>query len=406
MRTKYFLTKFLSILFIVTLVGSGSIPLFHAQPQNDGKPKIIYTLPEDVTIRRSFNWEDLPSPIGEGIEFFTRLSHKGSEVGVNWQYAQRDPLWPLHPQIEFPYEKTPMAKYDVKNLKVEIEEMSEGNLKIHLTGQIDRWTQINMGGIRAEVSKGVYSPSWDPSRLHSYEEQVDVKGFVLLGNEGRISGSGIGKASTILFAGSTEGPQWAWDRKGQTIKTTWASEEIGLNGAGEIGITINGKIEDLAGVEFKLSDDTIAAWDGISVAVDIGQLAMGVKGIHKAVEKGGYLAGAAKGVKESYSGEKTVKHIINLPSASLPLWFDGNEDLWVGEGEDAVKMIKKPITPTSAGAGDWDPEWEETWYWEGWNYPTTDVAYENYQYVDESGAYEWDYDQSEIEEAWEWAPYI
>jgi hypothetical protein len=56
--------------------------------------------------------------------------------------------------------------------------------------------------------------------------------------------------------------------------------------------------------------------------------------------------------------------------------------------------------------GDWDPEWEETWYWEGWDYPATDVAYERYGYVDESGAYDWDYDQSEIEEAWEWAPYI
>jgi hypothetical protein len=52
----------------------------------------------------------------------------------------------------------------------------------------------------------------------------------------------------------------------------------------------------------------------------------------------------------------------------------------------------------SAGAGDWDPEWEETWYWEGYDYPQTDVAYEKYDYVDESGAYDWDNDDDIIYE--------
>jgi hypothetical protein len=40
---------------------------------------------------------------------------------------------------------------------------------------------------------------------------------------------------------------------------------------------------------------------------------------------------------------------------------------------------------------DWDPEWEETWYWEGYDYPATDVNYERYPYTDERGAYDWDY---------------
>jgi hypothetical protein len=48
--------------------------------------------------------------------------------------------------------------------------------------------------------------------------------------------------------------------------------------------------------------------------------------------------------------------------------------------------------------GDWDPEFEETWYWEGDNYPATDVAYETYSYTDESGAYDWEKDDDIIYE--------
>jgi hypothetical protein len=101
------------------------------------------------------------------------------------------------------------------------------------------------------------------------------------------------------------------------------------------------------------------------------------------------------------------ENIINLDSPKIPLWFDGEGNLWIEvEKGKAIPFIRTEITPTIAGGGDWDPEFEETWYWEGWDYPQTDVDYENYPYVDKSGAYDWDYDQSEIEEAWEWAPYI
>jgi hypothetical protein len=73
-----------------------------------------------------------------------------------------------------------------------------------------------------------------------------------------------------------------------------------------------------------------------------------------------------------------------------------------------VSPIETPLLGEDHGwfGLDWDPEFEETWYWEGYDYPATDVNYERYPYVDEWGAYDWDYDQSEIEEAWEWAPYI
>jgi hypothetical protein len=55
-------------------------------------------------------------------------------------------------------------------------------------------------------------------------------------------------------------------------------------------------------------------------------------------------------------------------------------------------MDKQPKDPRAASRADWDPEFEETWYWEGYDYPQTDVAWENYPYTDEHGGYDYEHE--------------
>jgi hypothetical protein len=76
--------------------------------------------------------------------------------------------------------------------------------------------------------------------------------------------------------------------------------------------------------------------------------------------------------------------------------LDGSYDTWWAVRDSTAESFLKAANGIdlehylpAAGYGDWDPEWEETWIWEGDKYPQTDVNYENYPYVDERGAYDW-----------------
>jgi hypothetical protein len=72
-----------------------------------------------------------------------------------------------------------------------------------------------------------------------------------------------------------------------------------------------------------------------------------------------------------------------------------NPSEWAYEIAEKFWVVSPEETPLLEKYGwfglDWDPEWEEAWYWEGYDYPATDVNYERYGYVDERGAYDWDY---------------
>jgi hypothetical protein len=75
-------------------------------------------------------------------------------------------------------------------------------------------------------------------------------------------------------------------------------------------------------------------------------------------------------------------------NVDLEHFFDDIEDL-SENAEIGLKYLLDLTNQAVKGGMDWDPEWEETWYWEGWDYPQTDLNYEEYPYVDEHGAYDW-----------------
>jgi hypothetical protein len=375
-------------------------------------PKKYTPFLREQLFRREFTWEDLPPPVGSGIGVFDAFAQKAGAAVYNFEWFARDPIGhaaygPYDPE----FVETPMAEYQVKNLRLEIEEASDGNLKIHLSGDLEREVPGGLGSLSLEVKQKEYFDYWDPSILHDYEEKATVDGRVWLWGQktyGDTTVDHLGSSSMALKRTfyQSEGPIWEMNPD-SSVQTVWKSEGVGGNGEGGIDVTIAGKVEDLEGVEFQLKDSSIAGLNGATVAVDIGTLASGVSGVNKAHKAGDAVLTGVKGVSAVNTGGDVGENIINLDSPTIPLWFDENGDLWIKteNGED-IKFDMKEITPPIAGGGDWDPEFEETWYWEGWDYPQTDVDYENYPYVDKSGAYDWDYDQSEIEEAWEWAPYI
>jgi hypothetical protein len=111
-----------------------------------------------------------------------------------------------------------------------------------------------------------------------------------------------------------------------------------------------------------------------------------------------YLIGNSCGAYDQACYDCDLNQKTLFGPLSAP-WFEKNSlsrvTLQFGNlPTDPIKLS----TPQSQGGLDWDPEWEETWYWEEDNYPATDVAYESYPYVDEWGAYDWDNDDDIIYE--------